>query len=118
MAVAAVHDLPPVCFELSPGAAERPLPAGYRRREPEKTALHAVVRENLETLLEEARERSEGGYGYPGFVEKEFRRYLDCGLLAHGFARLRRCSGPSCARCSRGSACRAVASGYAARRAP
>jgi len=85
----AVHDLPPVCFELSPGAAELPLPGGYRRREPEKTALHAVVRENLETLLEEARERSEGGYGYPTFVEKEFRRYLDCGLLAHGFARLR-----------------------------
>ena len=84
MAVAAVHDLPPVCFELSPGAAERPLPAGYRRREPENTALHAVVREHLETLMEDARERSEGGYGYPGFVEKEFRRYLDCGLLAHG----------------------------------
>jgi hypothetical protein len=89
MAVAALHDLPPVCFELSPGAAERPLPGGYRRREPEKTALHAVVRANLETLLEEARGRSEGGSGYPSFVEKEFRRYLDCGLLAHGFSRLR-----------------------------
>jgi len=89
MAVSTLHDLPPVCFELSPGAAELPLPGGYRRREPEKTALHAVVRQNLETLLEEARERSEGGYGYPGFVEKEFRRYLDCGLLAHGFSRLR-----------------------------
>jgi hypothetical protein len=47
------------------------------------------VRENLETLLDEARERSEGGYGYPAFVEKEFRRYLDCGLLPHGFSRLR-----------------------------
>lgn len=89
MAVAALRDLPPVAFEFEPGAASLPLPGGYRRREPEKTALHAVVRENLETLLDEARGRSESGYGYPAFVEKEFRRYLDCGLLAHGFARLR-----------------------------
>ena len=89
MAVAARHDLPSVVYELEPGAASRSLPGGYRRRESEKTALHVVVRENLETLLEDARERSEGGYGYPGFVEKEFRRYLDCGLLAHGFSRLR-----------------------------
>jgi len=89
MAVAALRDLPSVVYELDPGAASRPLPEDYRRREPEKTALHAVVRANLETLLEEARGRSEGGYGYPGFVEKEFRRYLDCGLLAHGFSRLR-----------------------------
>ncbi len=33
------------------------------------------------------------GEGYPRFVEREFRRYLDCGLLCNGFARLR-C--PSC----------------------
>ena len=51
MVAEALHDLPSVCFELSAGAAERPLPGGYRRREPENTALHAVVRENLETLL-------------------------------------------------------------------
>ncbi len=29
------------------------------------------------------------GEGYPRFVEHEFRRYLDCGLPCHGFARLR-----------------------------
>jgi hypothetical protein len=28
-------------------------------------------------------------HGYPAFVKKEFRRYLDCGILANGFARLR-----------------------------
>ena len=59
----------------------------YRRREPEKTVLYAVVREHLETFPEEARRAD--GEGYPRFVEQAFRRYLDCGLLCHGFARLR-----------------------------
>lgn len=59
----------------------------------QKTTLHAVVREHLETLLDEGHLRSDAGTGYPRFIEHKFRRYLDCGLLARGFARLR-C--PSC----------------------
>jgi hypothetical protein len=47
------------------------------------------VREHVETLFDEARGRSESGFGYPRFVEHEFRRYLDCGLLSGGFGRLR-----------------------------
>jgi hypothetical protein len=81
--------LPPIAFERTPGAASRPAPRAYRRREPEKTALHAVVRGHLQTFLEEGRLRFDSGTGYPAFVENEFRRYLDCGLLARGFARLR-----------------------------
>jgi len=66
--------------------------AGVRwRREPERTVLHEVVRGHLQTFLAEARERSEGA-GLPRFVEREFERYLDCGILAHGFARVR-CGG-------------------------
>jgi len=76
-------------YERTPGDALRPLPASYRRREPEKTALYTVVQEHLETLLAQARQGSVDGSGYPAFVEKEFRRYLDCGILANGFARLR-----------------------------
>jgi hypothetical protein len=49
-----------------------------------------VVREHLETFLQQARERD--GEGYPRFVENEFYRYLRCGVLCHGFARLR-CAG-------------------------
>jgi hypothetical protein len=49
--------------------------------------LHTVVREHLDAFLSEARRRD--GEGYPRFIEREFRRYLDCGLLEHGFARLR-----------------------------
>ena len=58
-------------------------------REPEKTLLHQVLREHLETFLAAARERSAYGRGLPAFVERELRAYLDCGILARGFARVR-----------------------------
>ena len=56
----------------------------YERRRPEKTPLHKVVSENLESWLEwrEAAERP-----VPGYVEDELRGYLECGLLCFGFAR-------------------------------
>jgi hypothetical protein len=80
---------PRIRYERHAGAASAPLAAGYRRREPEKTVLHAIVRDHLETFLQEARECDGEGDGYPNFIEREFRRYLACGLLARGFARLR-----------------------------
>jgi hypothetical protein len=58
----------------------------YARREPEKTALHLVVREHLETFLATVRE--ERGKELPRYVEEELRRYLRCGILAHGFLRV------------------------------
>ena len=56
----------------------------YERRRPEKTPLHRVVSENLESWLawREAAERP-----VPGYVEEELRGYLECGLLCFGFAR-------------------------------
>ena len=81
--------LPALVYEREPGAASRPLPAGYRRREPEHTVRNKVVREHLETFLAEARAHSESGAGYPAFVEHELRRFLDCGQLSRGFSRLR-----------------------------
>jgi len=84
---------PGINFELEPGAASRPVPDGYQRRTPEATALYAIISNNLETFLDDATERHESGAGYPDFIEKEFRRYLSCGILPNGFARVR-C--PSC----------------------
>jgi len=81
---AALASLPAIVYEREPGAASRPLPPGYRRREPEKTVLYGVVREHLETFLADARAASPSGAGYPAFVEKEFRLYLSCGQLPHG----------------------------------
>src|SRR2546421_12797219 len=60
----------------------------YRRREPERTLLHATVRAHLKTFLAEMEQRGDGA-GLPGFVISEFERYLACGILAHGFARVR-----------------------------
>jgi hypothetical protein len=38
----------------------------------------------IATLLDAARDRSEQGLGYPRFVEREFEKFLACGLLCHG----------------------------------
>jgi len=61
----------------------------YRRKEPERTLLHATVRAHWKTFLAEMEERSDGGAGLPRFVVGEFERYLGCGILANGFARVR-----------------------------
>ena len=53
----------------------------YRRRQPEGTVLYEAVRDNLTTLLAEA---NEVGRGLPRYVERDFARYLECGVLAHG----------------------------------
>jgi hypothetical protein len=64
-------------------------PPAYRRREPEQTLLHRTMREHLETFLQAARDRSAHGRGLPAYVERQLRAYLDCGILARGFARVR-----------------------------
>jgi len=74
-------------WERHRGAARAPL--RYRRREPEKTLLHAVFREHLESFLAQTRERSSHARGLPAFVERDLRAYTDCGVLARGFARVR-----------------------------
>jgi hypothetical protein len=58
----------------------------YQRREPETTVLYRVVQRNLETFLASARDQ---GRVVPRFVERELRAYLTCGILAHGFLRVR-----------------------------
>ena len=58
----------------------------YRRRQPEGTVLYEAARDNLATLLVGA---SEVGRGLPQYVERDFARCLECGVLAHGFARVR-----------------------------
>jgi len=83
----------PHAFERSPGAATRPLPRGYRPRRSETTTLYRIVADHVETMLQDARDRSAHGFGLPRHVEQSFRRYLDCGVLARGFARV---ACPSC----------------------
>src|SRR5438445_590854 len=54
--------------------------------ESEKSLLHETVRAHLKTFLAEM---EQDGSGLPRFVVAEFERSLRCGILAHGFARVR-----------------------------
>ncbi len=69
---------PRINFEREPGAASGPLPRTYQRRMPETTLLYAIIRDNLETFLDDAGARHESGAGYPRFIEQEFRRSTAC----------------------------------------
>jgi hypothetical protein len=59
----------------------------YERHRPEESLLYKIIAENLETFL--AQVQREAGHPLPDFVEKEFREYLKCGILAYGFLRLK-----------------------------
>jgi hypothetical protein len=51
-----------------------------------------VVQGHLETWLAGCRLADEAGFPVAGYIEQDFRKYLECGILAHGFARAR-CAG-------------------------
>ncbi len=67
----------------------RPAGAVYRPRRPTETPLYPVVQHHLETFLAESQDADPMGWGVPRWVERDFRSYLRCGILAHGFARVR-----------------------------
>lgn len=68
-------------------ACASPRSAVYRRRQPERTLLYRTVQTHLATWL--ALQEDGAGACAPAVTEREFRRYLECGILAHGFARAR-----------------------------
>ena len=51
--------------------------AEYRPRNPEDNPVYVVVAGHLETFLARQRERDRP---IPGFVENEFREFLNCGV--------------------------------------
>jgi hypothetical protein len=61
--------------------------APYVPRAAADTVLHGLVHEHLETFLATAAARTDG-MGLPHFIEREFRAFLRCGVLVHGFARV------------------------------
>ena len=58
----------------------------YERHCPETTLLYRTIQEHWATFLTEL---EEGGGELPAFVLDEFEAYLRCGILAHGFLRVR-----------------------------
>jgi len=61
-------------------------PVVYARRRPEQTVLYRLVQQHLGTYLALAPEGDWDGHAVPAYVERELRRYLECGILAYGFA--------------------------------
>ncbi len=62
-------------------------PPGYTPRRAERTVLHQVVREHLETFL--ATTARADPTGLPAFLEQEFRGFLDCDVWSPGRRRRR-----------------------------
>jgi len=62
--------------------------AVYVPRSPTTGVLYGVVRTHLTEFLAAVDAETDGS-GVPGFVVKEFGKFLRCGVLAHGFARVR-----------------------------
>jgi hypothetical protein len=96
-------------------------PALSRPRRPAESVLYRGVQEPLETYLARARAGYRDADPVPGFVERDFRRYLACGILAQGFARARgsecghevliafSCSAPYALAAMRGGGCESAA---------
>jgi len=59
--------------------------AVYRPRNPEENPIYGIVAGHLETFLPRQRERERH---VPAFVEREFREFLNCGVLTRGFLRV------------------------------
>jgi hypothetical protein len=55
--------------------------SAYQRREPERTALYRTVLQHLDAFL--------AATELPRHVTRTLRRYLDCGILAKGFLRVK-----------------------------
>ncbi len=72
------------------GLASRP--RRYRARRPQNTPLYHVVQHHFESWLA-LKSASDPWEVVPAFVERDFRKYLDCGIFARGFGRAR------CPRC-------------------
>jgi hypothetical protein len=71
--------------EAAMGVRAPPNPTLALPRRAERALLHRVLREHLATFLEQA---EASGRPVPGFVERELRAFLACGIPAHGFVRV------------------------------
>jgi len=62
----------------------------YERCLPKTASLYQLVQQHVETFF--AQVEAETAHGLPAYVKAEFDAFLDCGILANGFLRLR-CEG-------------------------
>ena len=74
-----------------PSQPERPAAAAgsvhYERHRPERTTLYRLVQQHAASFI--AHTEASTGCELPSFIKDEFDAFLECGILAHGFLRLR-----------------------------
>ena len=58
----------------------------YQQHKPEETDLYKIIEQNLPSFQSHL---STADISLPRFVHEEFRKYLRCGLLEHGFLRVK-----------------------------
>ena len=59
----------------------------YERHRPEQTTLYRLVQQHAASFI--AHTEASTGSELPRFIKDEFDAFLECGILAHGFLRLR-----------------------------
>ena len=62
-------------------------PVHYERHRPEQTTLYRLVQQHAATFIAET--EAAASADLPQFVKDEFDAFLECGILANGFLRLR-----------------------------
>jgi len=62
-------------------------PLHYERHRPEQTTLYRLVQQHAVSFI--AHTEASTGSELPQFIKDEFDAFLECGILAHGFLRLR-----------------------------
>lgn len=62
-------------------------PLHYELHRPEQTTLYRLVQQHAATFIAQAEDAA--GAELPQFVKDEFDAFLECGILANGFLRLR-----------------------------
>jgi hypothetical protein len=70
--------------------ATHPAPARalhHERHRPEQTTLYRLVQQHAASFI--AHTEASTGAALPRFITEEFGAFLECGILAHGFPRLR-----------------------------
>ena len=78
---------------LWPNPAAAAKPKLYNPRHPERSLLYQTIAEHFETwhaLASAGQFDGQGDHHTPRtYVRQAFRKYLECGIFAHGFARAR-----------------------------
>ena len=62
-------------------------PVHYERHRPEQTTLYRLVQQHAASFI--AHTEASTGAALPRFIKDQFDAFLECGILAHGFLRLR-----------------------------